>query len=129
MGQKITPEFIEKLEKDEIFVFGSNEGGRHLGGAAKIAVNKFGAILFVPEGLQGQSYAIPTMDKNLEVLSPIRIKKYVKTFINFAQENPHLTFYLTKIGMGIANIPLVVMKNICKDCIGIENIAVPIEFL
>ena len=34
---------IDMLEKDEIFVFGSNLAGKHLGGAAKAAYNKFGA--------------------------------------------------------------------------------------
>ena len=34
---------IDFLEKDEIFVFGSNLEGKHLGGAAKAAHNKFGA--------------------------------------------------------------------------------------
>lgn len=29
---------IDKLEKDEIFVFGSNLVGKHLGGAAKLHI-------------------------------------------------------------------------------------------
>ena len=52
---------IDFLEKDEIFVFGSNLEGKHLGGAAKAAHNKFGAQWGVGVGLTGQSYAIPTM--------------------------------------------------------------------
>jgi hypothetical protein len=129
MEQKITPEFIEKLNKNEIFVFASNEGGKHFGGAAKTAVKNFGAVLFKPEGLQGKSYAIPTMDKNMKTLTPLKIKRYVNTFIEFAKSHPHLTFYLTKIGTGIAGVPIETMKDICKDCVGVENIAVPIEFL
>lgn len=61
-----TPENISELGKDEIFVFGSNANGNHAGGAARIAVEKFGAIMGQAEGLQGQSYAIPTLDKNME---------------------------------------------------------------
>lgn len=34
---------MDTLEKDEIFVFGSNLKGKHLGGAAKAAHNRFGA--------------------------------------------------------------------------------------
>lgn len=34
---------IDVLEKDEIFVFGSNLAGQHKGGAAKAAHLKFGA--------------------------------------------------------------------------------------
>ena len=50
------------LEKGEIFVFGSNARGLHMGGAARVALEKFGAIMGQGEGPQGQSYAIPTME-------------------------------------------------------------------
>jgi hypothetical protein len=33
--KRVTPEYINKLETNQIFVFGSNEGGRHGKGAAK----------------------------------------------------------------------------------------------
>lgn len=42
---KYTPENITELEPDDIFVFGSNLAGMHLGGAARTAVEKFGAIM------------------------------------------------------------------------------------
>ena len=38
-----TPEFITRLEPNEIFVFGSNLAGFHGGGAARIAYERFGA--------------------------------------------------------------------------------------
>ena len=45
--QRVTPERITHLEKNEIFVFGSNLAGAHGGGAAYIAYKKFGsAFLF-----------------------------------------------------------------------------------
>ena len=47
---------IDSLEKDEIFVFGSNLEGKHLGGAAKAAHNRFGAQWGVGVGLTGQSH-------------------------------------------------------------------------
>ena len=43
---------IEKLEPNQIFVFGSNTEGRHGKGAAKIARDKFGAIYGQAEGLR-----------------------------------------------------------------------------
>lgn len=49
-------------EKDVIFVFGSNPEGRHGAGSARVAVKNFGAIYGQGEGLQGNSYAIPTVD-------------------------------------------------------------------
>ena len=41
---RITPDNIQELAPNEIFVFGSNLQGWHGGGAARIAVDKFGAI-------------------------------------------------------------------------------------
>lgn len=72
---------IDMLEKDEIFVFGSNLAGKHFGGAAKAAHNKFGAQWGVGVGLTGQAYAIPTMQGGVETIKP-----YVDEFIEFAQE-------------------------------------------
>jgi len=51
-----------KPETNTIFVFGSNPEGRHGAGAAKIAVEKFGAIYGQGEGIQGHAYALPTKD-------------------------------------------------------------------
>ena len=53
-----TPDNIKSLSSDEVFVFGSNLAGHHGGGAARVALNKFGAIYGQGVGLQGQSYAI-----------------------------------------------------------------------
>ncbi len=95
--REFTPERIESLKPQEIFVFGSNLGGYHGGGAAAIALRKFGAIWGQGVGLQGQSYAIPTMQGGVETIKP-----YVDEFIAFATEHPELKFYVTRIGCGIA---------------------------
>lgn len=47
-----------------IFVFGSNPDGIHRSGSAKVAMEQFGAVFGQGEGLQGQSYALPTKDIN-----------------------------------------------------------------
>lgn len=47
-------------EENTIFVFGSNPEGVHGAGSAKVARQQFGAIYGQGEGLQGQSYALPT---------------------------------------------------------------------
>ncbi|HKM31676.1 MAG TPA: hypothetical protein VJX89_05940, partial [Bacteroidales bacterium] len=88
---------IEQLRPNEIFVFGSNLSGAHGGGAALLAVNKFGAVWGRGIGLQGQSYAIPTMHGGPEAIKP-----YVDEFIQFAERHPDLTFLVTEIGCGIA---------------------------
>jgi hypothetical protein len=94
---RTTPEYITSLQPNEIFVFVSNLRGMHGGGAAYIAHRKFGAIMGQGVGLQGQSYAIPTMQGGVETIKP-----YVDEFIEFAKEHKNLTFLVTRIGCGIA---------------------------
>lgn len=67
--KNISPKWIEHLEKNEIFVFGSNLAGSHGGGAAKLAMN-WGAVLGKGVGLYGQTYAIPTMQGGVETIEP-----------------------------------------------------------
>lgn len=88
--------YITKLDQNEVFVFGSNGQGAHLGGAAATAVQKFGAKMGQAEGLQGQSYAINTMDSEDEMFAQI------DRFLKFAEEHPEYTFLVTEIGCGIA---------------------------
>ena len=88
---------IKELREDEVFVFGSNLQGYHGGGAAYIAFKNFGAIWGQGTGLQGQSYAIPTMQGGVETIKP-----YVDEFIAFAEEHTELYFYVTRVGCGIA---------------------------
>ena len=88
--------FITELEPNEVFVFGSNAHGLHTAGAARTAVEKFGAKMHQGQGLQGQSYAIDTMSGAAEMFIQI------KQFLRFAGEHPELTFYVTEIGCGIA---------------------------
>ena len=70
MKDKFTPNYIESLEDNEVFVFGSNLDGFHLGGAARIAKEYFGAVWGQGVGLQGKSYAIPTMQGGVETITP-----------------------------------------------------------
>lgn len=85
-----------------VFVFGSNLAGVHGAGAALFARRYRGAILGQGVGLQGNSYAIPTKDENIETLPLERIKPYIDEFILFAKKNPEMTFEVTRIGCGLA---------------------------
>lgn len=85
-----------------VFVFGSNLAGRHGKGAALFAVQKHGAIYGQGVGPQGNSYAIPTKGRNLEVLSLDMIDTYVKEFLEYAWNTPDTIFLLTPIGTGLA---------------------------
>jgi hypothetical protein len=86
----------------EIFVFGSNRRGAHGRGAALAARQLHGAIYGQGEGLQGQSYAIPTKDERIQTLPLEEIEKHVAIFRGFAFEHPELTFRVTPIGCGLA---------------------------
>ena len=88
---EFTPERITSLRADEVFVFGSNLAGMHGGGAARIAYERFGAVWGCGVGLQGQSYAIPTMQGGVETIKP-----YVDAFIDFAVSRPDLFFYKSR---------------------------------
>ena len=96
-NREYTSERIIRLEPNEIFVFGSNLAGAHGGGAARIALDCFGAVWGQGVGLQGQSYAIPTMQGGVETIKP-----YVDEFIDFARQHLELKFLVTRIGCGIA---------------------------
>ena len=122
--QRITPNNISKLAENEIFVFGSNLDGHHYGGAARIAEEKFGAIFGQGVGLQGQSYAIPTMHGGVDVIKP-----YVDEFIEFAKQHPELIFLVTRIGCGIAGFKDSEIAPLFKDAVGIANIALPQSFM
>ena len=85
-----------------IFVFGSNLAGRHGKGAALCAVQAHGAVYGQGVGRQGNSYAIPTKDKNLNRLELRYINLFVEDFIKYAVEHPDLSFQVTAIGTGLA---------------------------
>lgn len=115
--RKYTPENIVNLDENEIFVFGSNEAGIHGAGAARIAFLKFGAEMGLGNGLSGNSYAIPTKDRNVETLPLDKVKSYIDEFIGFALKHQNLTFYLTKIGCGLAGFTIEEIKNIFWEVI------------
>lgn len=120
---RITPTKITELAESEIFVFGSNLAGMHAGGAAKAALDNFGAIWGQGVGLQGQSYAIPTMQGDIETIRP-----YVDEFIAFAIQHTELRFYVTPIGCGIAGFTPADIAPLFKDAVMVGNIYLPKSF-
>lgn len=119
---------IKELLPNQIFVFGSNLAGVHGAGAAKQAMLKFGAVYGRGQGLQGQSYAIPTKDFRIKTLPLSEIAKYVQKFIEFAINHPDLEFLVTPIGTGLAGYPIEQMKPLFQSANGVTNIKLPHEF-
>ena len=121
---KYTPENITELGPDDIFVFGSNLAGRHLGGAARVAYEKFGAVMGRGVGIQGQSYAIPTMQGGVETIKP-----YVDDFIRLAREWDQNTVYVTRIGCGIAGFRDVEIAPLFAEAMDLYNVRLPESFV
>ena len=120
---RITPRWIDSLKENEIFVFGSNLAGMHGGGAARIARLHFGAVMGKGVGLQGQSYAIPTMQGGVETIRP-----YVNDFLDFAKHHPEMQFLVTPIGCGIAGFEAEDIAPLFEEAKQIENISLPESF-
>jgi hypothetical protein len=95
---RVTPDYIDTLELDEVFVFGSNTAGRHGAGAAKTARLSFGAEWGVGQGLTGQCYAIPTKDGRLRVISIEEIRESVASFAEICKKMTDHKFLVTEIG-------------------------------
>lgn len=130
---KISPKFIENLNDNEIFVFGSNESGIHESGADKTAL-KFGAKHGEAFGLHGKTFAIPTVNAGVTHKLPLeKIKKYVEDFLKFAKENKEKKFLVTEIGCGIAGFRISDIAPLFKDAVieeeEYDNIYLPESFV
>lgn len=122
-GRRYTPENIVSLEPGEVFVFGSNLGGQHHGGAARAAFERFGAVWGQGVGMAGQSYAIPTMHGPVDSIRP-----YVNDFLAFARSRPDLTFYVTRIGCGIAGFRDEEIAPLFREAYNLPNVVLPESF-
>ncbi len=123
-NREYTPNFINQLKENEIFVFGSNLKGMHAGGAARVAFDKFGAVWGQGVGMQGQCYAIPTMQGGVETIQP-----YVDDFIAYARQHPEYKFLVTRIACGIAGFRVEEIAPLFKAAIDVENIILPQDFV
>lgn len=85
-----------------IFVFGSNTAGRHGKGAAAFARRYHGAVSGCGEGAQGEAYAIPTKNDQLQTLPLDAIAGSIDRFLDYAQKHPKIAFQVTRIGCGLA---------------------------
>lgn len=122
LPDRITPSQIDVLGENEVFVFGSNIQGMHMGGAARVAYSKFGAEWGNGEGLQGKSYALPTM----EGLG--NTKTAVGTFIECAKSHQEIKFFVTPVGCGIAGYTPQEIAPLFKEAAELDNVFLPLSF-
>lgn len=87
-------------------VYGSNEQGKHFGGAAKAAFEQQGAVWGIGFGHQGNSFGIPTCSRSTSEpnfqITPDTLRFYIYCFILYAKMHPELKFQVTRIGCGLA---------------------------
>lgn len=120
----LSPEWIESLDENEIFVFGSNIFGYHDGGASEQAMCRFGAVYGKPQGIQGQSYAIIT-----DGVSYSDIMSYVIEFLKYAEMHPEQKFLVTKLGCGTAGYHESQIAPLFTRAVQIPNILLPRDFM
>ena len=75
------------------------------------------------DGIQGQSYAIPTMQGGVDTIRP-----YVDKFIAYAKQHPDQQFLVTRIGCGIAGFSADEIAPLFADAAAVENISLPDDF-
>lgn len=121
-GNRVTPDFVDMLAENEVFVFGSNPEGVHTGGAAALALNLFGAVTGQGEGLQGRSYAIPSTGGMNEM------QEAVQRFTAYAARHPELHFLVTRVGCGNGGKRVEDVAQMFRGCISLENVSLPREF-
>lgn len=123
-GEHITPELVRYLNENEIFVFGSNVKGWHNGGASLYAKNNFGACEGQAEGIQGRSYAIPTVGNTYrDVVAAVR------RFTEFAVRHPEMKFLVTRIGCGHGIYTDADIAPLFKTAYSFGNVYIPASFL
>lgn len=127
---EFTPDFVESLEPEQVFVFGSNLIGYHSGGASLMAMKNFEAIWGQAEGQQGQCYAIP-VDIRGEAIDNVSsyMKRHIDKFIAYAKQHQEQFFLVPKIGCGAAGFDEEFMALFFKEALNMENISLPKSFV
>lgn len=122
-----TPDYIDNLQPNQVFVFGSNILGYHTGGASRMAYKHFGAIWGQPEGMQGNSYAIP-VDYGKAPVKENEVRQAIDRFIQFARDNKDKQFLVTRIGCGIGGFQDKEMAKYFKEALNLDNVSLPRSF-
>ena len=128
--KKFTPDYIDSLKPDQIFVFGSNLIGYHSGGASMMAMQRFGAVWGQAEGPQGQCYAIP-VDIRGEAIDNVStyMKRHIEKFFSYAKSHKDQNFLVLKVGCGAAGFDEEFMAPFFKEALEMDNVSLPKSFV
>ena len=94
---------------------------------AKTAM-KWGAKYGQGFGIQGRTFAIPTMTGQFQQLSLEKIEDYIQRFIEYATQHPELKFYVTEIGCGLAKFDVKDIAPFFWGCDKMSNVYLPKKF-
>lgn len=85
-----------------IFVAGTNLDGIHGAGSAKYAHDHEGLRIGVARGLDGNSYALPTVGHNFARMTLAQVAVEIGRFLEVARQYPHTEFKVTRVGCNLA---------------------------
>src|SRR5665811_1809061 len=130
MTRKYHKDMTSPTGLKDIFVFGSNLAGRHGSGSARAAMDHFGAEYGFSDGPTGHAYAVPTVDTNIHPLPLKFIKLCVDELIHYAAIHREVTFFVTRIGCGIAGFTDEEIAGLFKYTVsfGFDNFDFPEEW-
>ena len=128
-NMEYTPDRIETLENNQVYVFTSNIIGFHSGDTSLIAIHRFGAIWGQAEGPQGHCYAIPA-DIRGEAIDNVStyLKRHIGKFLDYARQHQEQIFLVTKIGCGTAGFDEDFIAPFFSDALRMNNICLPKSF-
>lgn len=132
---KHTPDPLLQWEDYEIMIFGANQLGQHLGGAARFATEKRGAVMGEIHRT-GNTYGLVTVNFPVGDAPPSRltVEELEEEFALCMQAvtvEQNKIFYLTKVGLGIGGWELEDVKACFKKTYVPSlqpNLIYPIEF-
>jgi len=130
MNNRITPEKVDFFDfpKSTYVLVGTNESGIHGLGFAKYCRMFGGLLRHQGFGPSGSCFGIPTKDWFVRQLPLDIIQFYVNRFIVLAKRTPGTTFWVTKIGCGLAGYTPEQIAPLFKDCMELENVWLPQQF-
>ena len=99
-------------------------GGGHKDGAAAYALQHFGARFGQAEGIQRQSYAIPTVGNSFE-----DVRKAVERFTEYVVFHPQNRFMLTAVGTDNGSYDVSQIAPFFRQAYAFGNVYMPRSFI
>ena len=78
--------------------------------------------------IRDRSYAIPTLDEQMDKVSTEELTRSVRRFADYTRYNTDKVFYVTKIGCGIAGFSVEEIVEVFKSVSFGDNVVLPQEF-